>query len=295
MKNEEIDKYVTAGLIAKEVSNYAKKIIKKDIALLKIAEEIENKIVEKGGAPAFPVNLSINEIAAHCTPNYNEQAVANGLLKVDIGVQIEGFIADTAFSIDLEESEKNKELILASEEAVKKASEKINEGVKLADIGKVIEETIHSFKKKSIWNLSGHLIERYNLHAGIVIPNIDNSQNYLIEEGVYAIEPFATTGLGYVKDGKKSGIYKVEKINNVRDEFARKVLLFILEKYKTLPFCSRWIYKEFGLRGLSALQRLEEAKIVNQFYQLIEAGREKVAQTEHTIVITKEKKIITTI
>ena len=123
--------YIKAGKIASEVVKYSKILVKRDAPLLEIAEKIESKITELGGKPAFPVNLSINEIAAHSTPAYNDETKAHGLLKIDIGVHINGCIADTAFSIDLENSEENKKLIEASESALKNAIEKISEGSKL--------------------------------------------------------------------------------------------------------------------------------------------------------------------
>ena len=285
--------YIKAGKMAKEAIQYAKSIIKKGMPLLEIAEKIEYKILELGGKPAFPVNLSINEIAAHDTPSFNDTRTAFGLLKVDLGVSVDGYCADTAFSIDLENNEENKKLILAAEEALKKATELTKLNIPLNDIGFIIEKTINSHGFKPIQNLSGHSIEKYNLHAGITIPNTGNSSPKQIEQGVYAIEPFSTNGLGSVKDGKPSGIYHLEKPGNVRDSFAREVLAFIAEQYSTLPFCSRWIHKKFGSRGLLALRQIESSGILHHYHQLIESGKGKVAQAEHTIVLEKEK-IITT-
>ena len=292
MKNEEIENYKKAGHIANQAIEYARSIIKKDMPLLEIAEKIEDKIIELGGKPAFPINLSIDEIAAHSTPSFNDTEKARGLLKVDIGVQINGYPADTAFSIDLENSEENKNLIKSAEESLKKAITIIKHNVKLSDIGKAIEETIKHHKLSPIHNLSGHSIEKNNLHAGIIIPNFDNSSNAELEEGVYAIEPFSTNGLGAVRDGKPSGIYHLEKDSQVRDNFAREVLNYIKEEYETLPFCSRWIYKKFGSRGLLALRQIEQAGLLHHYAQLIEKGNGKVAQAENTIIITKKDKII---
>ena len=116
-----------------------------------------------------------------------------------------------------------------------------------------------------------------------------------IESGLYAIEPFSTSGLGAVRDGRPSGIYHLEKPGSVRDNFAREVLAFIAEEYQTLPFCSRWIYKKFGSKGLLALRQIEQAGLLYQYPQLIEKGSGKVAQAEHTIIITEKDKIITTL
>ncbi len=110
-----------AGQISQEVKKYAKSFIKKDTPLLEIAEKIEDKIIELGGKPAFPTNTSINEVAAHYTPSHDDETKAHGLLKIDLGVHIDGWIADTAFSLDLENSEENKKLIEASKSALDNA------------------------------------------------------------------------------------------------------------------------------------------------------------------------------
>jgi methionyl aminopeptidase len=289
-----IEKLRKAGEIAKKVKQFAKEIIKKDIPLIEIANKIDNKILELGGKSAFPVNLSIDEIAAHSTPSINDTEKAHGLLKVDIGIQIDGYVADTALSIDLENSEENKRLIKSAELALKAAIEKINYDSKLQEIGKAIEDAIKSEGFQPIVNLSGHSIDRYDLHSGITIPNYNNNQTYCLEEGVYAIEPFATSGAGKVKDGKPSGIYHLESDAQVRDSFAREVLTYIKEEFSTLPFCSRWLVKKFGSRSLIALKRLEEAHILHHYPQLVEIDRKPVAQAEHTVIITKNEKIVTT-
>ena len=131
----------------------------------------------------------------------------------------------------------------------------------------------------------------------MTIPNFNNSQEIKLDEGAYAIEPFTTllSGSGSVKEGKLSGIFHLEKERNVRDNFARLVLKFIKEEYQTLPFCSRWIHKKFGTRGLLALKQIEQSGILHHYPQLIEKSLAKVAQAEHTVIITKKEKIITTL
>jgi len=292
---ENKEKYIKAGKIASEVVKFAKSFIKKDIPLLEIAEKIESKILELGGKPAFPVNLSINEIAAHDTPSFNDARKALGLLKVDIGVHLDGCIADTAFSLDLENSDENKKLIMAAEKAVLAACKTFAQGTKTSEIGAAIEKEIKFLGFTPINNLSGHSMEPYHLHSGITIPNHNNSQNKTLEEGVYAIEPFATSGLGKVRDGKPSGIYIFEKEGAVRDTLAREVLAFILDEYQTLPFCARWLHKKFGSRALLALKRIEDAGLLHHYPQLIEVSGKKVSQVEHTLMLEKDKKIITTL
>ncbi|MEK6830047.1 MAG: type II methionyl aminopeptidase [Nanoarchaeota archaeon] len=291
----EIDKLkvLKAGKIASEVKKYAKAIIKTGAPLLEIAEKIEAKIEELGGKPAFPVNLSINDIAAHYTPSYDDKTLASGLLKVDLGVHIDGWVADTAFSMDLENNEENKRLILVSEDALKIASKTIKFKIKNNEIGKMIEESISSGEISPIINLSGHGIDKYELHSGITIPNIDNGQEIPLKEGLYAIEPFATNGAGKVYDGKDSGIYEMVSERNIRSQGAREVLDFIIKEYKTLPFCSRWLHKKLGAKSLLVLKQLEANGNLHQFALLMESGHGKVAQTENTFLVTDKEVIVT--
>lgn len=291
---KDIEKLRKAGEIAKKVKEYGRTIVKKGVPLLEIATKIDEKIAELGAKPAFPLNLSINEIAAHSTPSYNDETKAHGLLKFDVGIQVDGFVADTAFSIDLENSQENKKIIEAAESALKKALEAINYGVELRQVGATVEKEVKAKGFQPIINLSGHSIDEYDLHSGITIPNYDNHQFLEIPEGAYAVEPFVTSGAGQVINGKPSGIYAIQGEGAVRDQTARELLNYIVDEYQTLPFCSRWLVQKFGTRALIALKRLEEAGILHHYPQLLEKSRAPVAQAEHTVIITKKEKIVTT-
>jgi methionyl aminopeptidase len=288
MNTSQKQKILQAGEIAKRVKEYAKSIVKPNTSLLEIAEKIENKIFELGGKPAFPTNLSINEIAAHYTPSYNDETIASGLLKVDMGVHIDGFIADFTFSIDLENNPENKKLIEASENALKNAIKGVKEKKSLGEIGTAVQETIESYGFSPIINLTGHEMNEYELHSGLTIMNIANKNQDKLEKGLYAIEPFATNGSGKIFEGKLSGIYQLIDDKNVRSNDAREILNFIVEEYHTLPFCSRWLVKKFGVKSLFALKQLEANGNLHQYPQLIEVSKAKVAQSEDTILVDDE-------
>ncbi len=316
--NEE--KILKAGKITRETRDFAKTIVKPGVPLLEIAEKIEKKIEELGGKPAFPTNLSINEIAAHYTPSYDDKTLAHGLIKVDFGVHVDGWTSDNSISFDLDGSEENKKLIEAAEEALKNAisliEEKINANNKsevagssvnnpslgwegrniyVNEIGKVIQNTIDKYGLTPVINLSGHSMEQYDLHAGITVPNINDGKNVILGEGLYAIEPFATKGNGKVRDGRPSGIYQIESDKKPRSELARKTLAFIEKEYKTLPFCSRWLSKKLGSSSALALRELEANGNLHHFSQLVEVSGSKVSQAEHTIFVKKNKVIVTTL
>ncbi|MFH1501222.1 MAG: type II methionyl aminopeptidase [archaeon] len=282
-----------AGEIAVKVIEYARSIIKPGESLLDLAERIEDKIEILGGKPAFPINLAINDIAAHFTPSFDSQEKASGLLKVDLGIHVNGSIVDTAFSLDLENSEENKKLILAAENALQEALKIVKKDIKVSEIGKVIQKAIESEGFAPIRNLCGHSLDKYKVHAGVTIPNCDNGSSVQFSEGIFAIEPFSTNGQGIVYEGKPSGIYRFDGRKAVRDSLARDIMDFIEQEYKTLPFCSRWIIKKFGNRAVMSLKLMEQAKILHQYPQLVEKGHGKVAQAEHTILISDKVEIMT--
>ena len=290
--NEE--KIIKAGQIASEIKLWIKPKIKKGIPLLEIAELIEEKIFDLGGSPAFPVNLSIDEYAAHYTPSHDDKTPAGGLLKVDFGVEIGGWIADNSFSVDLENSSLNKELIKTSVVALEEAEKILSSKTQLGEVGEVIEKTIHRHGFNVIANLSGHSLEQYDLHAGTTVPNVNNGSDIILGTGLYAVEPFATNGKGLVHDGKKGNIFIIKKDKNTRDPLGRELMEFIKDTYGSLPFASRWIVKEFGVRAVLALNALEREDILHQYPILTEEKGKVVSQAENTFLIKRDEVINTT-
>lgn len=283
-----------AGKIAAEALELGKKLVQKDALLLEVAEEIEAKIIQLGAKPAFPVNLSINHIAAHYTPFPGDETKfkEGDLVKIDVGVHVNGAIGDTAATVDLGD---NKKLVEASEEALKEAIKIFKPGTKLGEVGKAIQEKIKEHGFVPVVNLSGHSLDIYNLHAGITIPNYDSGDEKELKEGqILAIEPFATNGEGKIIEGKPSGIYRLEQARQIRDMNARKILKFIAEEYKTLPFAKRWLVKRFPMAGF-ALRILENERILHQYPQLPEKTKALVSQAEHTVKVAEKPLILTKI
>lgn len=285
---------IKAGKIASEVKKWIKPQIKKGMPLLELAEKIENKIEELGGFCSFPTNLSIDEQAAHYTPSYNDDKLAHGLLKVDFGVQIDGWISDNAFSIDLENSPENKKLIEASEKALENVERTINKNRTLKENGKLIEDTIKSYGFNVVRNLSGHSLERFDLHSGLTIPNTENENENEFGIGLIAIEPFATNGNGLVHDGQKGNIYLWVEDKKPRSSFARETLEYIKDNFGNLPFASRWVIKKLKSKAILGLRQLEIEGIIHQYNILTEEKGKLVSQSENTFLIEEDKVTITT-
>ena len=65
-------------------------------------------------------------------------------------------------------------------------------------------------------NLSGHGLDKYNLHSGTNIPNYNNNDKTKLKQGqAIAIEPFATDGVGIVFDSGNPKIFKYKKPSRV--------------------------------------------------------------------------------
>jgi methionyl aminopeptidase len=279
---ENVEKYRRAGKILSEARAQAMKKVEEGASLLSVAEFTENLIREKGGEPAFPVNISRNDEAAHSTPSFNDKAVfGKDMVKLDIGVHIDGYIADTAVTVDLSG---NPELVKAAETALSDALKFIHAGVNTSDIGGVIENAITSFGYKPIINLTGHGLAQYIQHAPPSIPNKKLPHGVELEEGdIVAIEPFATDGGGKIYDAGSAEIYHLVSNKPVRLPAAR-ALLQKIETYKTLPFAKRWL----GDRIDFAMLALVKANIIQPYPILKEIEGGLISQAEHTIIVTAD-------
>jgi methionyl aminopeptidase len=293
------EKYKQAGAIAAEVCTYGSKLIKPEILLLDVAEKIEAKIKEKGGLPAFPVNLSRNEIAAHYSPRHDDPSVfkSGDVVKLDVGVHVDGYIADMAVTLELE-TNKYEAMIRASDEALEAAIGTIKANVNLQEIGSVVHQKIVSHGYRPIENLTGHSLHRYELHAGLSIPNIPTAMGRRRPQvdDVVAIEPFATDGHGQVIAGEGSNIFLCNnsiKARLIRDVDAKKLYSYIRKNFSTLPFAQRWV-QHMASNSSRLLRKLAFLGLIKHYPQLIERQHGMVTQKEHTVIITEEGCEVTT-
>lgn len=287
------DKYLKAGKIAAEVREASRALVVPDASILEIAEKIEKMIRDKGAEPAFPVNISINDIAAHYTPMKKDETKINSadVVKIDIGVHVDGYVGDTAYSVAFDD--KHKKLVEASETALNEAIKLCVPGTKLSDISAKIEETIKAFGFNPISNLTGHGLDQYDLHAEPQIPNIKFASEYtLSDEQVIAIEPFATDGSGMVKESEPVVIFRLIGSGGVRNQDARSIIRFA-EKFNGLPFAERWIPIDSLVKIRIAMRELRERGIVYDYPVLREAKNGFISQAEHTVIV-KDEPVVTT-
>lgn len=289
LEEEALKNYLKASEITKRIMKFGRELVKKENSFLKIAETMEAEIVKEGGKPAFPVNISINGNAAHDTPESNDtRLISDGdLVKVDFGVMIDGFAIDTAFSFNL--SNEHAKQIEAAEMALQNALSVVKVGVNVREIGAEIEKTIKDYGFKPVENLCGHSLEQYNLHAGTEIPNVPRGGYTLKEGDVFAIEPFASTGKGYVNEGDYCQIYSLEPHSNmaVRLPKSRELLTRVASEHLTMPFAARW-FKDIPMLNM-AIRDLEKQGILHSYPVLKEAQKDSfVSQAETTLIVEKE-------
>ena len=280
-----------AGRIHSEVSETAREMVEEGASLLELAETVEDEIRAEGGAPAFPVNISRDEEAAHATPARDDDATfGEEMVNVDIGVHVDGWIADAAFTVDMSG---NDGIVEASQAALDAALETVEAGVSTAEIGEAIEDSIDGYGYNPVYNLTGHGLGEYQQHTSPSVPNRGVDQGVTLNEGdVVAIEPFATDGGGKVKEGGDEEIYSLQNPDaRVRSRRARDLVETVTEEYHTLPFAKRWIDND---RLDMSLRRLKSTDVIEGYPVLKEDEGFYVSQAEHTVIVEEDGCEVTT-
>ncbi len=271
------------GKVSVAALQKARSVVKVGAKLLDVAETVESFIKDAGYGLSFPINISINEWAAHYTPAFDDARTFSerDVVKLDLGAEKEGLLGDIALTVDL--SQDNQELVDASREALENAMSMVRAGARVRDIGKEIGSTIEKHKFKPITNLGGHGIDKNGLHTGLFIPNYDNGdESELEEDTVIAIEPFATTGKGVVTDTSVCEIYELASVGMPRSQDARILLGEIVQKYSKNPFAVRWLHSliDSKFRLYAAMHALVTSGIVEPYPVLVEVTNGLVSQTE---------------
>jgi methionyl aminopeptidase len=289
---ETLKKFRLSGKILRETREDMKLFVKENMPIIDVCEKAESYIRAKGGKPAFPCNVSINEVAAHYTspPSDERKIPEKAVVKVDIGVHVDGYVTDTAFTACF--NPEHKRMAETAELALKTAVENIHGDMPVGKIGGLIENVIKNRGFKPISNLTGHSVGRYLIHAGTSIPNVSQFSLTKVRAGdIFAIEPFVTLpdAEGLVEDGKETTIFRFVKAKFVASAYAKRLSKFIEANFKTLPFAERWLdgavpkekYRE-------AFKDLLRSKTLTSYPVFVEASGKPVTQAEHTVLITDD-------
>jgi len=290
---EELEKFRLSGRILRETREEMKTVVKENMLVIDVCEKTEALIRAKGGKPAFPCNVSINEVTAHYTspPGDTSRIPEACTVKVDLGVQVDGYVTDTAFTASF--NPEGRAMANTAEQALKTAIQSIHGDMALGKIGSLIETSIRNRGFKPISNLTGHSVGRYLIHAGTSIPNVGQPVSFAkVRAGeVYAIEPFVTLpeAAGRVDDSPQTTIYRLLKAKSVKMDSAKKLLTHIEANFRTLPFAERWLIgivpKE---QHDAAFKELLSSKAIMSYPVFVEVSKKPVAQAEHTVLLIEE-------
>ena len=289
MISEDIEKWRKAGKLARDALNYGKALIQKNAPMLDVTNKIEQFVIDNKGKLAFPTNLAVNNVGAHWTPSSrSKERFENGnLVKLDVGVHIDGYIGDNALTVEIGTS-KYTTMIEASREALNAAIEVAAPGINTGMIGYAVQDVIEGYGYRPIANLTGHGIKRYNLHSGVSIPSVRERGGAVLKSGdVIAIEPFATDGAGRVGGKRNSNIYHLRQVRKIRDEKATELMKEIQNRYHGLPFAERWLHS-IQDDATKNLQKLLRSGVASYYPILDELGKGMVAQSEHTVMINND-------
>lgn len=290
--------------VHRQVRNHMRQFLKPGVPLIEICEELEKTsrllIKERGleAGLAFPTGCSINNCAAHYTPNAGDNTVLqyDDVCKIDYGVHVNGHIVDCAFTVHFNPT--YDKLVEAVKEATNTGIKTMGIDARLCDIGEAIQEVMESYEVeirgetyqvRPVRNLNGHSIGPYQIHAGKSVPIVRGGEQTRMEENeVYAIETFGSTGKGFVHDDMECSHYmKNFNIGHVplRQPRAKQLLGLIDKNFSTLAFCRRWLDRLGESKYLMALRNLCDTGIVDAYPPLCDIRGSYTAQWEHTILL----------
>jgi len=312
-----------AAEVHRQTRRYVQQFIRPGLSFLEIAQRIENTtafLVQKNGLKrgwGFPTGLSVNHIAAHDSPNYQQSSKIlkySDVLKIDFGVQVNGWIIDSAFSITFDP--RHLGLLYAVRNATEAGIRAAGPGVPLSEVGAAIQEamedrytvlaSIKDAKKRKgpmlqtvrircVQNLCGHNMKQYVIHSGKSVPSFPSGDHEVMEMGeVYAIEVFGTTGIAYVEEKGSCSHYMWNKDGPPKSLLhqylsdkpqALRLAVHIQSHYSTLAFCRRWLDDAGFKDHLPALDALCDAGFVERYPPLCDREGSFVAQFEHTIYL----------
>lgn len=276
-----------AGRIASECREWARDAIRPGVTVRSVLETIESMIRERGGQPGFPAQSSRNHVAAHyCSSPEDELEYEEGdCVKVDLGVHVDGWICDTATSVDLSADGRWKGLVQASSDALAAAIATVDDGVPVGEVGSAIERTILAAGYEPVRNLTGHGLARWKVHTAPQIPNYGERGGGRLKRGMlFAIEPFASTGRGYIKERGKAEVFMMVRPPRNAKGLDRDVLRAI-DAWRGLPIARRY-FEDLDRQAVEdTLTKLMRQGSLVRYPPLVEEDDVMVAQTEHSIFL----------
>jgi len=281
-----------AGRIAAAARDHGAALIRPGASVRAVCEAVEDEIRRRGGQPAFPAQSSRNHVAAHYCPSPEDDTAyeTGDVAKLDIGVHVDGWVVDTALTVNVGDVPANRRLVQAAEAALEAAIGAAAAGVPVAHVAAIIEATIRAHRVRPVTNLCGHGVGRWLVHCAPPVPNVPEGSTAVLAEGAaIAIEPFATTGAGRVVERGEPQVFRlVERETLPAGDGISARVLDAMRAMHGLPFARR------QLAGLPrdemevSLAALLKQRRVMAYPPLVEPTGALVAQSEHTVWLGRE-------
>src|SRR5262249_42544405 len=146
-----------------------------------------------------------------CPAPDDETRYADGdLAKLDIGVHLDGYVVDTALTVNVGARPENQPLVAAAEAALRAAIAASRPHVEIRVVAEAIEAAIRSHGFRPIRNLCGHGVARWTVHGPPPVPNVAHQASGELMPGrAVAIEPFATDGAGFAVEQGEAQVFRV--------------------------------------------------------------------------------------
>jgi len=208
---EDLEGLRAAGAIVRLMIEAMKQAVAPGVTTAEL-DEVGARVMRQHGAQSAPALvykfpgtncISLNEEAVHGIPG--DRAVRDGdLLKLDVTVEKDGFMADAAVTVPVGNvTDEKQRLIACAEQAFAKAMLVARAGSRVSEIGRVVEHEVRRRGFSVIRDLGGHGIGR-TIHEEPRIPNYaDPEATQILSEGlVITVEPIIAAGSGRVVVGK---------------------------------------------------------------------------------------------
>lgn len=290
MKGPDLDKLRRSGFISATAREHGKKLIVPGARMADIAVEVERVILDMGGKPAFPAQLSRNHIAAHYCSSPDDASLIqpDDIVKLDLGAQVDGYVTDNAVTVDLRDGPDSL-LVAASRMALDNAISVMGPGASITEIGQQVESTAKALGFNPIYNLTGHGVARFVIHCAPSIPNYpDTKAGRLKPNQTIACEPFVCTGKGYIEVSGKAEVFMLRRDIRPKDNVPAEIIEAV-GFTEGLPFARRQLLAVLKTPKAieEALKLLKRKSLLDEYPPLCEKPGVRVAQTEHTIFISE--------
>ena len=228
---EDFEGMKKAGIFAADILDYLEEFIVEGQNTAKINELAHEKIVSAGHIPAplnykgFPKSIctSINHVICHGIPSEKDILKNGDIINVDVTAIVDGWHGDTSRMFIIgNASQKAKRLCRITKECLMKSIEIVKPGVKIKEIGKIIQEHAENNGFSVIRDFCGHGLGR-TFHCRPTITHYYSTipdGEVRLEEGMFfTIEPMINIGTykckildddwtAVTRDGKLSAQYE---------------------------------------------------------------------------------------